>query len=587
MKFPFSTPKPKSNQNPDQKVIKNPTVNPNKAQKSDGKNRKKEEKEKFVSLYDLEIPKTLEEAYSKYPYLKSYAETSGISPEYVIDPSMVGTDSDLMSAAFVLDIVYPIGLGAFIHVKFGGEYGKYNIIEPEKPPRNILDQVEDAMARAITEKTIIAEGAKEKEKLIERLYKEALKKKILKLPPGKQKSVLYHFLREKVGHGVLDDFLADPWLEDISVPGAGHVYVYHKFFGALESNTEISMEDGETLLRSLAERHGKVLSYTNPILDVHLDDGSRFNIVFGEDISVKGSNFTIRKFPKEPISVAHCIKWRTFSPEMAAYMWILLEMGVSFFLCGETASGKTTSLNALVGLIKPDAKIVSIEETPEVNLAHRNWVREVTRLATGTKVTMFDLLKAAMRQRPDQIIVGEIRGEEGQIAFQAIETGHPVVSTIHAGDLSTLFQRLTSAPINVPKSHMNGLNIAIFQNRIKRGLKLVRRVTSVNEIINYDQEESQLNFLPIFTFDSDEDHLRFAGSSFLMEARVLPYRGWAPERLPELYQELQMRAEILAALADKHPRFVDVWKTVIEVESAGVEEVYKKVKQEQFPWLAD
>jgi flagellar protein FlaI len=318
-----------------------------------------------------------------------------------------------------------------------------------------------------------------------------------------------------------------------------------------------------------------------------LDDGSRFNIVFGEDISIKGSNFTIRKFPKEPISVAHCIKWKTMSAELGAYMWILSEMGISFFMCGETASGKTTSLNAFVGLIKPDAKIVSIEETPEVNLAHKNWVREVTRLHTGSKVTMFDLLKAALRQRPDQIIVGEIRGEEGQIAFQAIETGHPVVSTIHAGDLQTLFQRLTSSPINVPKSHMNGLNVAIFQNRIKRGLKLVRRVTSVNEILNYDQEEGQLNFLPVFTYDSDEDLLRFSGSSFLMEAKILPYRGWPPERLPELYDELKMRAEILSALADKHPRFKDVWNTVIEVESTGVEEVYRKVKEGQFTWLSD
>jgi flagellar protein FlaI len=544
-------------------------------------------KAKFVSLYDLEIPKTLEEAYEKYPYLKAYAEANGITPEYVTDPSMVGTETDLMSAAFVLDIVYPIGLGAFIHIKLGGEYGRYNVIEPEKPPRKIIEQVEEAIAIAITEKTIVAQGAKEKERVIEKLFKEAIKKKKLKLPSGKQRSVLYHFLREKVGHGVLDDFLADPWLEDISVPGAGHIYVYHKFFGALESNTEISLEDGESLLRGLAERHGKILSYTNPILDVHLEDGSRFNIVFGEDISIKGSNFTIRKFPKEPISVAHCIKWKTFSPELAAYMWILLEVGISFFMCGETASGKTTSLNAFVGLIKPDAKIVSIEETPEVNLAHRNWVREVTRLSTGSKITMFDLLKAALRQRPDQIIVGEIRGEEGQICFQAIETGHPVVSTIHAGDLGTLFQRLTSAPINVPKSHMSGLNVAIFQNRIKRGLKLIRRVTSVNEIINYDQEEGQLNFLPTFTFDSDDDTLRFSGTSFLLEAKILPYRGWAPERLPELYEELRMRAEILKILADKHPRFKDVWNTVIEVDSSGLEEVYKKVKEGQFPWLSE
>ncbi len=201
MKLPFSTSKTKPNQNAGQETIQVQVP------KSDKK--KRNEKAKFVSLYDLELPKTLEEAYEKYPYLKSYVEAAGITPEYVIDPSMVGSGSDLMSAAFVLDIVYPIGLGAFVHIKFGGEYGKYNIIEPEKPPRKILEQVEDAIAKAITEKTIVAEGAKEKERLIEKLFKEAVKKRTLKLPPGKQKNVLYHFLREKVGHGVLDDFLAE------------------------------------------------------------------------------------------------------------------------------------------------------------------------------------------------------------------------------------------------------------------------------------------------------------------------------------------------------------------------------------------
>ena len=138
---------------------------------------------------------------------------------------------------------------------------------------------------------------------------------------------------------------------------------------------------------------------------------------------------------------------------------------------------------------------------------------------------MFDLLKAALRQRPDYIIVGEIRGEEGQIAFQAIETGHPVLSTFHAGDLQTLFQRLTSPPINVPKTHINGLNLAIFQNRIKRGLKLVRRVLSVNEIISYDADNECLNYFPVFIYDPDADRLRFRGSSIFLEAKILPYRG--------------------------------------------------------------
>ncbi|RLE40392.1 hypothetical protein DRJ16_07205, partial [Candidatus Woesearchaeota archaeon] len=153
------------------------------------------------------------------------------------------------------------------------------------------------------------------------------------------------------------------------------------------------------------------ITHTKNKVDIHLPDGSRFNVVFGDDISLKGSNFTIRKFPKEPISVAHLIGWNTFSAEFAAYMWMLLEVGISAFICGEIASDKTTTLNALTGLIRPDSKIVSIEETPEVNLAHKNWVRELTRLHSGSVVSMFDLLKAALRQRPDYIIVGEIRGE--------------------------------------------------------------------------------------------------------------------------------------------------------------------------------
>ncbi|MBS7638959.1 MAG: type II/IV secretion system ATPase subunit [Candidatus Bathyarchaeia archaeon] len=538
--------------------------------------------EDLISPYEYEIPKTFDEALQKFPYLKSYVETNGLRPIYTANPSELALDALHLSTA---DVLYPVGLGIFVHVKVGGEIGKYNIIEPKKPSQDLLDKFEDILAKEITERSIVAETTKEKEQAIFEIFNRVVSSGKLKIPESERRDFIYHFIREKLGHGIIDCFLADPWLEDVSVPGAGKIYVVHKFFGSLESNLEISKEEIDTLLRSIAERYGKVLSYTHPILDIHLPDGSRFNIVFGEDISIRGSNFTIRKFPKEPISVAHLIRWRTISEMVAAYMWMLLEVGVSFFMCGETASGKTTSLNAFAGLIRPDAKIVSIEETPEVNLAHKNWVREVTRLHTGSKVTMFDLLKAALRQRPDYIIVGEIRGEEGQIAFQAIETGHPVISTIHAGDLETLFQRLTSPPINVPKTHINGLNIAIFQNRIKRGLKLVRRVLSVNEIIGYDPEENSLNYLPVFLYDADRDELRFTGSSFLLEAKVLPFRGWGTDKLPKLYEELRMRAEILRFLSENYPSFRDVWNTVVEVENRGVEEVYKNIKEGNIPWI--
>lgn len=525
-------------------------------------------------------PETLEEAVERHPYLAEYLEKLDRKPRYY--PKL-----DLAAGVEEPNVLYPLGMGIFVHVESGGEMGCYNLIEPPAPDREILDAVETEIARMVAsmKRIEIPEDPEGRERVLVNLFNRI--KGRVKIPPGEEEYTLYHFLREKIRHGFLDGFLEDPWLEDISVPGAGNVFVYHKLFGSLISNVVVSKEEIDKLLKSIAERYGKVLSYTHPILDIHLPDGSRFNIVFGEDISLKGSNFTIRKFSKEPISVAHLCRFGTISEELAAYMWILLDIGVSCFFCGETASGKTTSLNAFLGLVRSDMKIVSIEETPEVNIFHKNWVREVTRMHTGSEVTMFDLLKAALRQRPDYIIVGEIRGEEGRIAFQAIETGHPVISTMHAGNLGQLFQRLTSDPINVPKSHIDGLNLTIFQARMERGTKLVRRVTSVMEIIGYDAEEGQLNYLPVFLYDADADHLRFLGSSYLMETKVLPFRGWGRERLPELYEEMRRRAEIIRCLRERYPSYLDVWRTVIAVERFGVDPVYEKAVEGEPPWIVE
>jgi len=529
-----------------------------------------------LSLFRGEAPKTIEEATERYPYLADYLEKLKVKPRYVVNLDLelnVGEEAN---------ILYPLRKGIFVHVMSGEEIGRYNIIEPPKPEPDVMEHVESAIAKIVDEKPLEPGGGEEQ---LVSLFRLAKRKKLIKLKTGDERNALYYFLREKVGYGFLDSFLADPFLEDISIPGAGNIFVYHKLFGSLETNVKISKDEIDRMLRSIAERYGKILSYSNPIIDIHLPDGSRFNIVFGEDISLRGSNFTIRKFPKEPISVAHLIKWNTMSAELAAYLWMLLEVGVSCMVCGETASGKTTTLNALMAFIKPNFKIVSIEETPEVNLFHKNWIREVTRLHTGSPVTMFDLLKAALRQRPDYIIVGEIRGEEGRIAFQAIETGHPVISTMHAGNLQQLFQRLTSDPINVPKTHINALNLTIFQARMERGKKLIRRVTSVNEIIGYDPDEGRLNFLPTFMYDPDTDTHNFMKISFLLENVVLPFRGWGKERLPELYKELEMRKEILSYLAEKHPRYMDVWRTIIEIDRRGINDVYSMIEKGEAPWI--
>jgi flagellar protein FlaI len=526
-------------------------------------------------LFKKDIFETLPAAMEKHPYLAAYVKELPEPPKYTTSIASERFDNHV-------SVIYPLGMGMYIHVTMGEAGNRYNIIEPPKPDHEILSEIETAVARIVEGK----DYGEDKAGILATFFTQAIKKKMVKIPKGAdEETLLYHFLREKIGHGFLDGFLADTELEDISIPGAGSIYIYHKSFGNLETSIEVSKQSIDELLRNIAERHGKVLSYTNPIIDIHLNDGSRLNIVFGEDISLRGSNFTIRKFPKEPVSVAQLIKWHTLSAEMAAYLWLLFEVGITALVCGETASGKTTALNALTSFIGTDSKIISIEETPEINVFHKNWIREITRLHTGVQVTMFDLLKAALRQRPDYIIVGELRGEEGKVAFQAVETGHPVLSTMHAGHLGQLFQRLTSFPIEIPKSHIDGLNLAIFQARIERGNKFIRRCTSINEVIGYEPDAGRLNYLPTFMYNEDSDEFRFSGSSYHLENKVLKSRGWGQDKLKDLYDEMSARAEILTYLANNYPTHTEVAKTMMAARTIGIWEIHRRVKEMKVPWV--
>ncbi len=533
------------------------------------------ETETNLGLFNKSVCPTLDSARVNHPYLDFYLRDLHDHPKYTTNIEEEHFDEKV-------NVLYPLGLGIYAHITMGESSNKYTIIEPPKPDRVLLAEIETAVARLVESK----DYGDQKARVLANFFKTAIKRKMVKIPKDADEEILlYHFLREKIGHGFLEGFLADPGLEDISIPGAGSIFVYHRTFGNLETSVDVTQQAINELLRNIAERHGKVLSYTHPIIDIHLNDGSRLNIVFGEDISLRGSNFTIRKFPKEPISVAQLIQWHTLTPDLAAYLWMLFEVGITALVCGETASGKTTTLNALTSFIGCDSKIISIEETPEINVYHKNWIREITRLHTGVQVTMFDLLKAALRQRPDYIIVGELRGEEGKIAFQAVETGHPVLSTMHAGNLGQLFQRLTSYPIDVPKSHIDGLNLVIFQARIERGSKFIRRCTSINEVIGYEPEEGRLNYLPTFTYDEDVDKFRFSGSSFHLENRVLAFRGWGEDRIRDVYEEMKARAEILEYLAQNYPSHTEVSQTMTAARTLGIWEVHRKVKEMKVPWV--
>ncbi|MFN3268634.1 MAG: ATPase, T2SS/T4P/T4SS family, partial [Zestosphaera sp.] len=333
-------------------------------------------------------------------------------------------------------LIYPVGGGVFIHVssrKSGRGYPSYVVVEPPRPPEKVLYLVEEWVARLIPDE-YVPRSPDDKVCLLLNLVDEVLNEQFSEfarylsdeIPHNELRNLIaYHLVRDKVGVGVIEPFLRDPYLEDISCSGLGNIYVVHKYFSNMESNVGFLNENElNVFLISLAEKIGKPLSSARPIVDATLPDGSRINIVFGNDVSLRGSNFTIRRVLKTPASITQLISWGTFDSRVAAYMWMLLSEGMSGFVCGETASGKTTSLTAMIPFIKPSAKIVSIEDTAEVVVPHPNWVRELTR-DTGkpeSSVTMFDLLKSALRQRPNYIIVGEIRGAEGAIAFQAIQS---------------------------------------------------------------------------------------------------------------------------------------------------------------------
>ena len=272
------------------------------------------------------------------------------------------------------------------------------------------------------------------------------------------KALEYLMVRDKIEMGTLKPFLSDKYIEDISCNGVGPIFIEHKIFKGLKSVVGFK-DSGEldNFVIKLAERIKRPLTYRSPIVDATLPDGSRINIVYGTEISKHGSNFTIRKVNEVPLSILQVIESGACDYMMAAYLWICLEYGMSMFVSGETASGKTTTLNALTTFLPPENKIVTIEDTPELTVPHRNWTREVAKAkgkgeGEGSEITMFDLLKAALRQRPNQILVGEIRGVEGSVAFSAMQTGHPVMSTFHAASVEKLIQRLCGDPINIPKT---------------------------------------------------------------------------------------------------------------------------------------
>jgi len=499
------------------------------------------------------------------------------------------------------NIMYPISDSTYIHINsFTASpdgYIEYSVILPNEPDRNLLAHADKIFALhagsmnppvELTERFNIIEQYLEKtisisQTPIEYDKIDIAKLKTLSVYEKDVANLKYHFLRKRAGMGLLDPFLTDPHLEDVSIIGAGNMYVVHKMFGALKCPVFLSVEEIDELIISMSEQFGKTVSHAKPVIDATLPEGSRINIVFGKDVSRRGTNATIRRFASTPLSITQIIPSKAMDSMEAAYMWIMMSEGMSVFINGETASGKTTTMMALTAFIPSNWKLVSIEDTPELTLPHPNWISEATR-DTGSEhssVTMFDLLKAALRQRPNYIFVGEIRGAEANIAFSAMQTGHPVVSTFHAANMTSLIQRITNPPMLIPKTNIENLNLALFQGAVQGpDGKRVRRVLSINEILGYNSEANNIMFIPVFNWDPGTDTVKFKGkgSSALFVQKVLEKRGMHRRDEGLLYDELALRAKILDKMIEKKIfNFYDVYNGISHCREIGLEPYLKEL----------
>jgi flagellar protein FlaI len=528
------------------------------------------------------LPEELRSVAEANPRLMEYLSWLPISkigvPEYF--PELTKTMGDNNTP----NVIYPVKQnGIFVHILFDESGFRHNYIQIEPTTTlqldKLLGEVEDACI-AISEKIpgIDPDVDREKQllkyldevtaavnpggssfflKYIKRLLKKKEEGPVLhiRVSPEELEGIKYLFVRDKVKMGILEPIITDPYIEDISCSGMGNIFIEHKIFKSLKSTINFStFEDLDEFVIELAERIKKPVTYKNPIADATLPDGSRINIVYGRDISKRGSNFSIRKFSETPLSIFEIVDFGTINYKMLAYLSLAISNGMNVFVAGESASGKTALLNAVTTFIPPLAKIITIEDTPELQVPHKNWIREVVQSSKsedGGSVTMFDLLRAALRQRPNEILIGEIRGKEGNIAFQAMQTGHSCMATFHAASIEKLIQRITGDPISVPRAYIDNLNIAILMGmvRLPNG-KIGRRITSIAEIVGWDPLSQTFNIAEAFHHDEARDEFDFTGymTSFIMEFKIAPRLGIPSNKIQKIYDEIDRRANILQEL---------------------------------------
>jgi flagellar protein FlaI len=431
---------------------------------------------------------------------------------------------------------------------------RYDIEEPilDDNEKKTLEKLEAAMLELININVLVEKTKEKMMDYVDKTTRLLMSELNIKLSEDSYVKISYYLYRNFIGFNEVEPLLKDYFIEDIECNGSGTpVYIVHRIYRNMKTNLKYSeMSRLSSFVEKLAQRSGKYISYSEPLLDSTLPDGSRVNATYTEDITSKGPTFTIRKFTKVPWTPTQLISLNTLSPEMLAYFWILIQYKSNIFISGGTASGKTTLLNALAFFIPPEARVVSIEDTRELNLPRENWLPAVARVSVGTgkvgEVDLFDLLRNSFRQNPDYVIVGEVRGKEAFVLFQGMASGHPSLSTMHAESVDSMMKRLETPPIELSPTLVNTLDcVAIMTHAIVKK-KDTRRLREVVEIVDVKKEGSALINTP-YVWNPYDDIFYYKRDSKVFEKIALKF-GLSSEKLQT---EFVLRAKLLYTLYKK------------------------------------
>lgn len=442
---------------------------------------------------------------------------------------------------------------ASAHIYWNNEAGEL-VYELEEPLLNeyeaqALERLEEAMLELININVAVERTIEATTSYIDKTARLLIDELNLKISGDTYNKIFYYLFRDFIGLNEVDPLLRDYFIEDIECNGIDTpIYVIHRVYRNLRTN--VSYKDLDKLasfVEKLAQRTGRYVSYAQPLLDGTLPDGSRVNATYTKDITSRGPTFTVRKFTKIPWTPTQLIAMNTLSPEMLAYFWILLQHKSNILISGGTASGKTTLLNALAFFIPPEARVVSIEDTREINLPRENWLPAVARTSIGIgkigEVDLFALLKSSFRQTPDYLIVGEVRGKEAFVLFQGMASGHASLSTMHADSVDTLIRRLQTPPINLSPTLVNTLDCVAIATHALVGSQETRRLREIVEIVNINKDGTALVNTP-FIWNPEKDTFYFKKQSKVLE-KISMKRGIPMEKLQ---RELITRAKLLYEL---------------------------------------